>query len=233
MTKTPPETMGCCGSNDVRKEVMLVGLDNAGKTTILEKLQNGGVTNNDDEVIAPAATIGFNVERVDYNGLRFNVWDIGGQDATRQLWEHYFQTANAVIFVVDSKDTARLGNYNETHDSNGNSTELDDDNNSVNNNSDSSNKVKNTAQLELERIVKNKIIQERKCPILIFANKQDTYGGGEFVTTTEMGQRLGINQYKSKNAIFIQGASAIKYQGIEEGMNWLVQRVNRKESNAK
>ena len=53
-------------------------------------------------------TVGFNVESVTYKNVKFNVWDVGGQDKIRPLWRHYFSNTEGLIFVVDSNDTARL-----------------------------------------------------------------------------------------------------------------------------
>ena len=54
-------------------------------------------------------TIGFNVETVQYKNLRFQVWDLGGQTSIRPYWRCYYQNTNAVIYVVDSADTERMG----------------------------------------------------------------------------------------------------------------------------
>jgi small GTP-binding protein len=51
---------------------------------------------------------GFNVERVDYKNICFTVWDVGGQDKIRTLWQHYYQGTDGLIFVVDSNDSDRL-----------------------------------------------------------------------------------------------------------------------------
>ncbi|KAH3765525.1 ADP-ribosylation factor 2 [Pelomyxa schiedti] len=65
------------------KRILMLGLDAAGKTTILYKLRIG-------EVVTTLPTIGFNVETVEYkNSIKFTVWDIGGQDKIRPLWRHY------------------------------------------------------------------------------------------------------------------------------------------------
>ena len=72
-----------------------VGLDAAGKTTILYKLKLG-------EVVTTIPTIGFNVETVHYKNITFTVWDVGGQDKIRPLWRHYYEDAQGLIFVVDS-----------------------------------------------------------------------------------------------------------------------------------
>jgi len=84
----------------------MVGLDAAGKTTILYKLKLG-------EIVTTIPTIGFNVETVEYKNINFTVWDVGGQDKIRPLWRHYFQNTQGLIFVVDSNDRERI---TEAHD---------------------------------------------------------------------------------------------------------------------
>lgn len=80
----------------------MLGLDAAGKTTILYKLKL-----NQDVTTIP--TVGFNVENVTYKNVKFNVWDVGGQDKIRPLWRHYYSGTQGLIFVVDSADHARIG----------------------------------------------------------------------------------------------------------------------------
>jgi ADP-ribosylation factor 1/2 len=84
---------------DVR--ILMVGLDSAGKTTVLYKLKLG-------EIVTTIPTIGFNVETISYKNLSFTVWDVGGQDKIRPLWRHYFQNTQGLIFVVDSNDRERI-----------------------------------------------------------------------------------------------------------------------------
>ncbi|XP_011802638.1 PREDICTED: ADP-ribosylation factor 4 isoform X2 [Mandrillus leucophaeus] len=81
--------------------ILMVGLDAAGKTTILYKLKLG-------EIVTTIPTIGFNVETVEYKNICFTVWDVGGQDRIRPLWKHYFQNTQGLIFVVDSNDRERI-----------------------------------------------------------------------------------------------------------------------------
>ncbi|KAH8342769.1 hypothetical protein KR084_012371 [Drosophila pseudotakahashii] len=81
--------------------ILMVGLDAAGKTTILYKLKLG-------EIVTTIPTIGFNVETVEYKNICFTVWDVGGQDKIRPLWRHYFQNTQGLIFVVDSNDRDRI-----------------------------------------------------------------------------------------------------------------------------
>ncbi|KAK3625009.1 ADP-ribosylation factor, Arf Arf6 [Elasticomyces elasticus] len=87
------------GSKEMR--LLMLGLDAAGKTTILYKLKL-------DTDVTTIPTVGFNVETVTYKNTKFNVWDVGGQDKIRPLWRHYFSGTQGLIFVVDSNDSGRL-----------------------------------------------------------------------------------------------------------------------------
>merc|ERR1711937_1048284 len=92
------------GKHEMR--ILMVGLDAAGKTTILYKLKLG-------EVVTTIPTIGFNVETVEYKNVNFTVWDIGGQDKIRKLWRYYYQNTQGLIFVVDSNDRDRIEDARE------------------------------------------------------------------------------------------------------------------------
>jgi ADP-ribosylation factor protein 1 len=92
------------GKEEMR--ILMVGLDAAGKTTILYKLKLG-------EVVTTIPTIGFNVETVEYKNISFTVWDVGGQDKIRPLWRHYYQNTDGLIFVVDSNDRDRIDDARE------------------------------------------------------------------------------------------------------------------------
>lgn len=59
-------------------------------------------------MVQSVPTIGFNVEQIDYKGLRFTVWDIGGQSKLRELWHHYYSNSDGVIYVLDTSDTERF-----------------------------------------------------------------------------------------------------------------------------
>ena len=92
------------GCKDSR--ILMLGLDAAGKTTILYKFKLG-------EVVSTIPTIGFNVETVKYKNIEFNMWDIGGQERIRPLWRHYYQNTDALIFIIDSSDKDRLCDDNK------------------------------------------------------------------------------------------------------------------------
>lgn len=80
---------------------VMVGLDAAGKTTILGQLEFG-------ETNTTIPTIGFNVSTVTYKNLKLQMFDVGGQTRLRPLWRHYYQNTDCIIYVVDSSDRTRL-----------------------------------------------------------------------------------------------------------------------------
>merc|ERR1719198_8513 len=88
------------------RRIVMVGLDAAGKTTVLYKLKLG-------EVLTTIPTIGFNVESVQYKNIEFQVWDIGGQEKLRKLWRYYYEGTHGIIYVVDSSDRDRLQDARE------------------------------------------------------------------------------------------------------------------------
>ncbi|CAG8450998.1 6855_t:CDS:2 [Ambispora leptoticha] len=92
------------GEKEVR--ILILGLDGAGKTTILYRFQIG-------EVVTTIPTIGFNVETVTYKNIKFQVWDLGGQTSIRPYWRCYYANTDAVIYVVDSVDRDRINTARE------------------------------------------------------------------------------------------------------------------------
>ncbi|SCV72237.1 BQ5605_C016g08081 [Microbotryum silenes-dioicae] len=89
-------------SRQTEVRILMLGLDSAGKTTILYRMQIG-------EVVTTIPTIGFNVETVQYKNIKFQVWDLGGQTSIRPYWRCYYADTKAVVYVVDSSDRERLG----------------------------------------------------------------------------------------------------------------------------
>lgn len=103
--------------NDQEARILVLGLDNAGKTTILKAL-------SEEDISTIMPTQGFNIKSLVSNinfflfnwlllqtqdGFKLNVWDIGGQKAIRPYWENYFDNTDGMVFVVDSSDEERLG----------------------------------------------------------------------------------------------------------------------------
>ena len=82
-------------------KILMLGLDHAGKTTLLYKLKLG-------KVVTTISTMGFNVETVEYKDLSFTIWDVGGGDKIKALLHHYFPGTHGIIYVVDSMDSERM-----------------------------------------------------------------------------------------------------------------------------
>lgn len=82
--------------------VVMLGLDSAGKSTLLYKLQR-------QEAMDTLPTIGFNVITLELNKKSvFTVWDIGGQRGLRSNWQYYLEGCKVLVFVVDANDRTRI-----------------------------------------------------------------------------------------------------------------------------
>ncbi|KAL6520657.1 Arf GTPase arf3 [Orobanche minor] len=214
------------GNKEAR--ILVLGLDNAGKTTILYRLQMGEVVStipsksdfinvangreirtidfgspldgvhgignrvylqereqlslyySVNESYFVYAAIGFNVETVQYNNVKFQVWDLGGQTSIRPYWRCYFPNTQAIIYVVDSSDTDRLV----------------------------------VAKEEFHAVLEEDEL--KGAVVLIYANKQDLPGALDDAPITEA---LELHKIKNRQwAIF--KTSAIKGEGLFEGLDW-------------
>lgn len=87
--------------SDKEMRILLLGLDNAGKTSCLKKL-------SDEEISHIMPTQGFNIKSLSQEGFKLNVWDIGGQKAIRPYWANYYGNTDALVYVIDSADKKRL-----------------------------------------------------------------------------------------------------------------------------
>lgn len=159
--------------------ILILGLDGAGKTTILYRLHLG-------EVISTTPTIGFNVETLKYKNLQFNVWDLGGQTIIRPYWRCYYQGTQAVVFVVDSTDKERM----------------------------------EVCAAELKAMLEEDELQDSA--LLVFANKQDQPGALE---VDEVSKVMNLSELKDRSWTIVP-CSAIRGDGLEQGMDWLVDKIN-------
>ncbi|EFI27645.1 ADP-ribosylation factor-like protein 2 [Coprinopsis cinerea okayama7 len=81
--------------------ILFLGLDNAGKTTILKKLNN-------EDISGISPTLGFNIKTFVHRAYTLNIWDVGGQTTLRPYWRNYFEQTDALVWVVDSSDRMRM-----------------------------------------------------------------------------------------------------------------------------
>ncbi|KAJ8765420.1 hypothetical protein K2173_013178 [Erythroxylum novogranatense] len=182
-------------------KIVVVGLDNAGKTTTLYRLHLG-------EVVTTHPTVGSNVEELVYktSDLRLDflhtfgtycsfmgfigslVWDLGGQDRLRTSWATYYRGTHAVIAVIDSTDRARISIMKD----------------------------------ELFRLLGHDDLQDSV--ILIFANKQDLK---DAMTPAEITDTLSLHSIKNHDW-HIQACCALTGEGLYDGLGWIAQRVTGK-----
>ncbi|XP_026387206.1 ADP-ribosylation factor-like isoform X3 [Papaver somniferum] len=184
--------------------ILMVGLDAAGKTTILYKLKLG-------EVVTAIPTVGFNVETVEYRNINFTVWDAGSQDKVyiftfhifvtlysgiissalliRPLWKHCYQNSQGLIFVVDSNDRDRVVE----------------------------------ARDELHKLLSEDELQD--AVLLIFASKQDLPNE---MSAAEITDKLDLHSLQRRHW-HIQSTSATYEEGLYEGLEWLSNNVANKD----
>ncbi|KAF8450992.1 ADP-ribosylation factor family-domain-containing protein [Boletus edulis BED1] len=86
--------------------ILFLGLDNAGKTTILKKI-------NGENISSISPTLGFNIKTFIHRNYTLNIWDVGGQRTLRPYWRNYFEQTDAIVWVVDSGDRMRMRDCKE------------------------------------------------------------------------------------------------------------------------
>ena len=87
--------------------ILILDLDNAGKTTLLNYL-----THEDNKNTKP--TPGVNAKSIQYGGIKLNLYDLGGQKTNRDYWKFYYEKVDALIYVVDVSDKERIEECNES-----------------------------------------------------------------------------------------------------------------------
>ncbi|KAK9460017.1 ADP-ribosylation factor family-domain-containing protein [Lipomyces oligophaga] len=86
---------------DREMRILMLGLDNAGKTSIVRALLH-----KDVREVTP--TLGFAISSVPYESYTLNIWDVGGQLSLRPFWRNYYEKTDALIWVVDATALNRL-----------------------------------------------------------------------------------------------------------------------------
>eukprot|EP00039_Didymoeca_costata_P020401 m.341128 g.341128 ORF g.341128 m.341128 type:complete len:212 (+) comp19851_c0_seq1:239-874(+) len=180
--------------------ILILGLDNAGKTCLLERLKF--IQKPTYKPLAPeklSPTIGLNVGRVDVpsgteacsilhtHSARLIFWDLGGQDELQCLWEKYYKEAHGVVYVVDATDKARLRRSKDSFD----------------------------------KMVRSKALQG--VPLLILTNKTDVEGAMTIPEIKKVfNESAGI---LGERACKVMGVSAITGMNLKEALQWLGAKV--------
>ncbi|KAI5805620.1 ADP-ribosylation factor family-domain-containing protein [Peziza echinospora] len=89
--------------------ILLLGLDNAGKTTLLSQIKSLYLPHHPHPPSTTLPTIGQNTSTIPYTPTTvLKIWDIGGQHTLRRFWREYYTSCHAIVFVIDSSDLTRL-----------------------------------------------------------------------------------------------------------------------------
>ncbi|XP_077220716.1 uncharacterized protein LOC143854570 [Tasmannia lanceolata] len=167
--------------------VLILGIDKAGKTTLLEKLK--ALYSNLDGLppdrIIP--TVGLNIGRIEASNTKLVFWDLGGQVGLRTIWEKYYEEAHALVYVIDAACPSRFED----------------------------------SKSALEKLLRHEDLQG--APLLILANKQDLAGA---VSSEELARYLDLKELDERLYMF-EAVSAYEGMGIKEGIDWLVDVMER------
>lgn len=185
------------GQEILEKRILFLGLDNAGKTSLLFHLRD-----NQFKGGATVPTVGLNIEHIQYKRYSLTFWDVGGQ-ATK-LWRHYFDHIDGVIFVVDSTDEERLLLANQ---------ELKRLLANPSDNLTAASSSQGSAQPPSEGL--------GDVPFLLMYNKKDLADASK--SSEELSGRLGVESYREQGRqILIQECSAFTGAGVWDGIDRLL-----------
>jgi len=192
--------------------ILVLGLDNAGKTTLLEQIKALPANQNSSQHpnLKTVPTVGQNVSTISFPDVYLKIWDVGGQHSLRGLWQSYYASCHAIIFVIDSSD---VGDADLSKLAQGVGNSLED-----------------TGRLEECRMVLEDVLQNADAegvPLLVLANKQDREDCVEVVRIKEGFVRKVFEGEKgaSLRDSRVLPCSALTGTGVEEAVEWVRSRV--------
>jgi ADP-ribosylation factor related protein 1 len=189
--------------------VLLLGLDNAGKTTFHEQVKSLFLPTNPAPKLKTVPTVGQNVSTITLPDMYLKIWDVGGQHSLRKLWQSYYTSCHAIVFVIDS-------------------TDIGDGNLDAEGESGRDNDVK--GRLEECKLVLEDVLQHSETegvPLLVLANKQDREDCVEVVRIKE-GLVKRVFEGEKGGSIRdsrVLPVSALTGTGVREAVEWIRSRV--------
>ncbi|KXJ97499.1 P-loop containing nucleoside triphosphate hydrolase protein [Microdochium bolleyi] len=216
--------------------VILLGLDNAGKTTFHEQAKSLFLPDRPDPKLNTVPTVGQNVSTLTLPDMYLKIWDVGGQHSLRKLWQSYYSSCHAIVFIIDSTDIG--DGFLDLGDDDDHANEDNGDPGSSSG-TGANNKRKNSAaaaaattvgRLDECRLVLEDVLQNSDTegvPLLILANKQDREDCVEVVRIKE---GLVKKVFEGDKASSIRDSrvlpiSALTGTGVREAVDWVRSRV--------
>jgi ADP-ribosylation factor related protein 1 len=199
--------------------ILLLGLDNAGKTTLLEQIKSIYASHAapHEPNLRTVPTVGQNVSLIDLPDMYLRIWDVGGQHSLRGLWQSYYSSAHAIVFVVDSTD---IGDGNISH-----LASSDQPTTSTPKPSSDHEGRLDECKLVLEDVLQHS--EAEGVPVLVLANKQDREDCVEVVRIKEGFVRKVFEGEKGQNVrdSRVLPLSALTGTGVKEAVEWVCSRV--------
>lgn len=195
--------------------VILLGLDNAGKTTFHEQTKSLFMPEHPDPKLKTVPTVGQNVSTITLPDMYLKIWDVGGQLSLRQLWQSYYSSCHAIVFIIDSTDIGDgllpLGAVQDAS-------------------AEGSVGKETIGRLDECRMVLEDVLQHTDAdgvPVLILANKQDREDCVEVVRIKE-GLVKKVFEGEKSGAVRdsrVLPVSALTGTGVKEAVDWVRSRV--------
>ena len=182
--------------------VILLGLDNAGKTTFHEQVKALFLPDGHEPKLQTVPTVGQNVSTITLPDMYVKIWDVGGQLSLRKLWQSYYASCHAIVFIIDSTDIGD-GDLDHEH---------------------------TTGRLDECRLVLEDVLQSddtEGVPVLVLANKQDREDCVEVVRIKEglVKKVFEGDKGSSIRDSRVLPVSALTGTGVREAIEWIRSRV--------
>ncbi|KAK0108709.1 hypothetical protein ONS96_002557 [Cadophora gregata f. sp. sojae] len=179
-------------------DITMIGLQNAGKTSLLRVLAvrepyspklspSADIPKGGEFTLDSIPTVGFNMKRVQKGHVTLKCWDLGGQPRFRSMWERYCRGVNAIVFIVDSADTEALP----------------------------------VAKDELHLLLEKPVLEG--IPLLVLGNKSDLE---EKLSVDELIEALDLKSI-SHREVSCYGISAKEETNLDAVLQWLVARASK------
>lgn len=203
----------------IEYSILLLGLDNAGKTTLLSTIKS--LYNHAPAPSKPTVpTVGQNVATISLDDMYLKIWDVGGQHALRSMWTSYYSVCHAIVFVVDGCDIG------EDSSSDGQTMTV---------NEQIGEEGAQQPGMELGRLEECRRTLEAvlshpstaSVPLLVLANKQDREDCVETVRIKEGLVRRVVEGERGGGVrdSRVLPVSALKGDGVREAVEWVRSRV--------